>query len=207
MKPIWICPLAFVLAIALNGCSTSVPPRYHGLTGAAPSQPSGSARLLVEILPVAVPERLNREEMVLTGVAGQLDVRDTDHWAAPLSDEIRQVLTDSLWGYLRASDVYLSPVAPGVGGLAQYRLALRVERFEAVPGQRAAVEGSWTVRLLPQGYPTTCRANITVPLPALTPDAAAAALSTATGQLARQVADSIGRMDQGLASVCPSEGS
>jgi hypothetical protein len=205
MKPIRT--LALFLAITLNGCGSSSPPRYHGLTIAAPTQSSGSARLLVEILPVALPERLNREEMVLTGAAGQLDVRDTDHWAAPLSDEIRQILTDSLWGYLRAADVYLAPVVPGAGGLASYRLALRVERFEAMPGHRAAVEGSWTVRLLPQGPPATCRANITVPLPDLTPDAAAAALSTATGQLARQVADSVGRLDQGLVPVCPVDGS
>jgi hypothetical protein len=207
MNSIWIRLRAVVLVLATAGCGTSPAPRYHALDIPAAVQSSGSARLLVEILPVAIPERLNREEMVLTGESGQLDVRDSDHWAAPLSDEIRQILTDSLWRRLRAADVYLAPVAPDASGLPQYRLSLRVERFEAAPGRAATVEGSWTVRLLPRGQATTCRANIVIPLSERTPEAAAVALSTGTGQLTRQIADSIGHLDQGLAAACPSEGS
>jgi uncharacterized lipoprotein YmbA len=196
---------ALLLAAALTGCGTSPAPRYHALGIVTPAQASGGARLLVEILPVAVPERLNREEMVLTGDAGQLDVRDGDHWAAPLPDEIRQILTDTLWRRLWAADVYQAPVKPTTDGLPQYRLALRVERFEATPGRSAVVEGSWTARKLPLGRLATCRASITVPLPNHTPDAAATALSTGTGQLAGLVADSIGGLDQGGTVVCPSE--
>lgn len=205
MKPLSTGLLALALVAALSGCGTSPAPRYHVLTVTSPVRASGSAQRLVEILPVVVPERLNREEMVLTGAAGQLDVRDGDHWAAPLSDEIRQILTDALWRRLWATDVYQAPVTPTANGLPQYRLALRIERFEAVPGRSAVVEGSWTARRLPQGQATSCRASMTVPLPDLTPDAAAAALSDGTGQLARLVADSIGALESG-APACPSEG-
>lgn len=195
--------VAAVLAVALSGCGTSPAPRYYALGSGAQAQGSGSAQRLVEILPVAVPERLNREEMVLTGAGGQLDVRDGDHWAAPLPDEIRHILTDALWRRLRAADVYQAPVAPGAGGLALYRLALQIERFEAVPGRSAVIEGSWTVRRLPQGQSTTCRAGITVALPGLTADAAAAALSDGTAQLARHVADSLDGLERGVVSACP----
>lgn len=205
MTPIRISLLALTLAAALSGCGTSPAPHYHALGVAAPAQATGGAKLLVEILPVAVPERLNREEMVLTGESGQLDVRDGDHWAAPLADEIRQILADTLWRRLWAADVYQAPVVPVAGGPSQYRLALRIERFEAVPGRSAVVEGSWTARRLPQGGLATCRASITISLPGLTPDAAASALSDGTGQLARLVADSIGGLDQGVASACPAE--
>ncbi len=206
MKPLRTCLAVLALAAVLTGCGTSPAPRYHALGGAAPAQVSGGARRLVEILPVAVPERLNREELVLTGDAGQLDVRDNDHWAAPLPDEIRQILTDTLWRRLWAADVYQAPVASGSGGLPQYRLAFRIERFEAVPGRAAIVEGSWTARRLPQGASSTCRASITVSLPERTPEAAVAALSDGTGQLAGLVADGIGDLEQGGASACPAEG-
>jgi hypothetical protein len=205
MTSFWIRLPAVALLMVLAGCGTSPPPRYHGLDVPAPSPVSGGARMLVEILPVAIPERLNREEMVLTGETGQLDVRDGDHWAAPLSDEIRQILADSLWRRLLAADVYLAPVVPAANGLPQYRLALRVERFEAVPGRSAVVEGSWTVRRLPQGQAVSCRAGMTLALQDRTPDAAAKALSDGVGQLTRLVAESVGRLEQGMTSACPDE--
>ncbi len=195
---------ALALAAALAGCGTSPPTRYHALGGGGAAQESGAARLLVEILPVAVPERLDRDEMVLIGEDGRLDVRDGDHWAAPLPDEIRQVLADVLWRRLWAADVYRAPVAPD-NGLPEFRLALRIERFEAVPGRTAIVEGSWTARRLPQGRSATCRASVTVPMPDRTPEGAAVALSIGAGRLARQVADSIGRLDQNGATPCPPE--
>ena len=192
--------------IALSGCGNSPPIHYHPRNSATSPQTSGSAKLLVEILPVALPERLNREEMVLTNGAGQLDVRDNDHWAAPLSDEVRQILSDTLWGQLGGADVYQAPVAPSATSLPQYRLAVRVERFEAVPGHTAMVQGSWTARRLPQGRAATCRANIVIPLPERTPEAAAAALSDGTGQLMRLVVDSIGRLNQDGMPACPTDG-
>jgi len=195
--------LPALIAIALSGCGSSPPVHYHALNSSAPPQATGSARMLVEILPVAVPERLNREEMVLSSASGQIDVRDGDHWAAPLSDEVRQLLSDALWERLQASDTYRAPVAPSASGLAQYRLALRIERFEALPGHAALVQGSWTVRHLPQGQSATCRASISAPLPVATPDAAAVALSDGTGQLSRLVADSIERLNQNNSNACP----
>lgn len=202
MSPIRNGLLALTTAI-LAGCGTSAPIRHHALTSTAPHQASGSARILVELLPVALPERLNRTEMVLLTGTGQIDMREGDHWTAPLSDEIRQILGDTLWDRLGAVDVYQAPVAPAISGLPQYRLALRIERFEATPGQAAVVGGSWTARQLPQGRSATCRASITVPLLDRTPEGAAAALSAGTGRLTRQVADSVGRLDQNVAPACP----
>lgn len=198
--------LPVVLASAiLGGCSSS-PPHYHGLSSPPVAQVSGDAQMLVEVLPIAVPERLDREEMVLADEAGHLDVRDGDRWAAPLPDEIRQVLTDVLWRRLRAADIYRAPVGPAAGGPNEYRLALRMERFEAVPGRSAVVEGSWTARRLPQGRATTCRVSVNVPLADPTPRTAAAGLSVATGRLAGLVADSIGHLERDDAPACPAEG-
>jgi len=196
---------AAVVVAAVAGCGSSPPVSYHALSSPATPRASGEARVLVEMLPVAVPERLSREDMVLTDAAGQLDVRDLDRWAGPPADEIRQIVADSLWQRLRAVDVYQAPVAATATSLPQYRLALRIERFEAKLGSAATVEASWTARRLPQGRSSTCRVSMSLPLPERTPSAAAAVLADATGQMARAVADSLAQLDQGAADPCAGE--
>ncbi|MFD2234304.1 PqiC family protein [Phaeospirillum tilakii] len=193
-------------ALALGGCGASPPPRYHALLADPAPLGGGGAAMLVEFLPVAVPQRLDRDGLVLGGGGGApLDVRDNDRWAAPLADEMRQVVADALWRRLRAADTYRAPVAPGASPLPQYRLALRIERFDAVPGRSAAVEGSWTVRRLPQGSPAACRAGFAVPLPGNGSDAAVAALAEGAGRLGERIAASLGRLDRGEADPCGGE--
>lgn len=194
---------ALLLTTALAGCGASTPLRYHALsTSGFATLAQGSAAVLVEVLPIAVPERINREEIVLTSAGGQLDVRSGDRWAAPLADEMRQLVDDALWRRLHAADVYSAPVTPSANGLAQYRLALRMERLEALPGRQAVAEATWTVRRLPQGQPAICRAGAAEPLAATTPEAAVAGLSKASGRVAEAVAASLERLHLGVANPC-----
>jgi len=193
---------ALFLLLGLAGCGTSAPVRYHALAGRAPlsDETHGSAKMLIEVLPVAIPERINREEIVLTGADGRLDIRDGERWAAPPADEFRQAVDDALWRLLRAADTYAAPVAPG-GGLPQYRLALRIERFDAIPERAAMVEGSWTVRRRPEGQAAVCRAGFVVPV-AASVGSATAALAEGTRRLAEEVAASLGRLHAGKADPC-----
>lgn len=195
---------AALLVLALAGCGASTPLRYHTLgQDAAAPLPSGGAALLVEVLPVAVPERVNREEVVLNGPGGTLDVRGADRWAAPLADEMRQMVDDALWRRLRAADVYAAPPSPtATGALPQYRLALRLERLEAAPGAQATTEASWTLRRLPQGAQAFCRAGATAPVADATAAAAVAALSQTAARVAEAVAASLDRLQAGAADPC-----
>ena len=193
---------AALLALLLAGCGASPPPRYYTLVPAAPPPlAAGSARLLVEVLPVGVPERLNREEIVLSGAGPALEVRDGERWAAPLADEIRQQVADALWQRLRAADSYAAPPPPG-GPLPQFRLALRLERLEARPDRQAMVEGSWTLRKLPGGQPAACRAGFAVTAADAGTPALVAALSDGSTRLAQAVAASLERLANGQAEPC-----
>lgn len=196
-------PLALV--VALTGCGASTPLRYHALaTGAADPAPSGGAQVLVEVLPVAVPERVNREEVVLTTAGGALDLRAGERWAAPLADEMRQVVDEALWRRSRAADVYAAPPPPSsvAGALPQYRLALRLERLDATPGGQAVAEASWTLRRLPQGAQAFCRSGAAETVAGTDTAAAVAALSRAARTIVERMADSLERLNVGTADPC-----
>lgn len=200
--------LAIALSAGLAGCGSSAPLRYHSLAVSADPAPATqqSAEILVEVLPVAVPERVNRDELVLIGDKGGLEVRSDERWAAPLSDEIRQMVDDALWRRLRAADMYFAPVAPTGSPLPQYRLALRIERLDAVPGRHAVAEASWTFRPLPQGPSTVCRATAVEPLSGRSSDEAVAALRAGASRLTRTVAASLDRLRQGAPDPCRGDG-
>lgn len=194
---------SLMLSAALAGCSASAPLRYHALSAAGDGTlAQGSAAILVEVLPIAVPERVNREEIVLMAANGQLDVRGSDRWAAPLSDEMRQLVDDSLWRRVRAADLYAAPLSPSISGLPQYRLSLRMERLEATPGRQAVAEASWSLRKLPQGQPAICRFGSAEPLSNPSLEAAIAGLSKASAQVAEAVAASLERLHAGAAKPC-----
>jgi hypothetical protein len=185
----------------LGGCGTSVPVRYYTLTPPSAPVASGAARMLVEVLPVAMPERLNRPELVLNGPEGRLEVRQSDRWVAPLADEIAQVVDEALWRKLAAADSYRAPTASST--LPQYRLSLHVERFDADPDLAATVDASWTIRRLPQGLSATCRARVKAALASFSPQGAAGGLALASADLAGLIADSLAHLDGGWTQVCP----
>lgn len=196
--------LPLALAVLLTGCGSSPPIQYHALSSAPrPAESAGSARILVEVLPIALPERLNRNEVVLTGSSGRLDVRATDQWAAPLADEMRQIVSDALWRRVRAADVYQAPVVAKPDGPPHYRLAVRIERFEAVAGRQATVEATWTARRLPQGAAQTCRAAASAAIAGTTTEASVEALSEASSVLAAQIAEGLAGLDAGASCPLP----
>jgi len=206
MKPAPGRVLLFAALLALSGCGASPPPRYHALRSAPAPTDGGTAAMLIEVLPVAVPQRLDRDALVLGGGgADPLEVREGDRWAAPLADEMRQLVADALWQRLHAADIYRAPVSPGSSPLPHYRVALRVEHFDVFPGRRAVVEGSWTARRLPQGTPVACRIGFAMPVLDRSSDAAVAALADGASRLATALAKSLERLDHGDSNPCGGE--
>lgn len=189
-----------LLALLLAACGTSPATRYHSLHDAAPVGGGGGAERLVEVLPVTVPAAVDRPELVLTGDDGGLDVRESERWAGPLADELRDLITAALWRAARAADVYAAPIPAAASQLPQYRLAARFERIEA-KGATAAVAATWTVRRLPEGPAAACRAAATAPMADATPAAAVRAIGQASREIAAAIAESLVRVGGG--APCP----
>ncbi|MBN9113902.1 MAG: membrane integrity-associated transporter subunit PqiC, partial [Pandoraea sp.] len=79
------------LTLVLAGCA-SPPSRFYTLTDDT-GTPAGSAatsganvpaaRYAVEVSPVAVPEQVDRPQIVVTRGGGRVDILEESRWAAP----------------------------------------------------------------------------------------------------------------------------
>jgi uncharacterized lipoprotein YmbA len=188
----------------LGACGTSPPVRYHALSRPASigTETSGPAQVLVEILPIAVPDGVTRAGLVINDGNGRVTVLESDRWQAPVADDMRQVVADSLWRSVRATDTYQAPVPVGGVSLPRYRLAIRIERFDAIPGKAGVVVGSWTLRSLPDGAAHICRWAGTQPLDGKDAAATAAALAEGSRRLADRIGESLRLAVDRQADVC-----
>ncbi|GAB3256114.1 PqiC family protein [Chitinimonas naiadis] len=133
--------LAF--ATLLAACATSTPVHYYTLTPPDGGDDIAStAPFLLDLLSVTVPVEVDRQELVVRQGTGTLDLLDGERWAAPLGDEIHAALATSLARKLGAQNVGALPKSADKPVL---RVKLAVRRFDAAPGQYAALEADWSL--------------------------------------------------------------
>lgn len=155
-----------VLAAALAACASSPASHYYTLMPAAAKRtpstapaPANTPAYVINVQPVEVPEQLDRLQIVMTDPAStQVAILNNYLWAAPLSDELRNALSEDLTGRLRVIDV--SGAVAG-SDAPVWRVALSVQRFESVYGQYALLDATW--QLTPVNMAgrrkTICRAS------------------------------------------------
>ncbi|KVU61446.1 hypothetical protein WL28_00700 [Burkholderia ubonensis] len=156
-------------ASILTGCA-SPEPRYYTLEQAsagraaveqcAAAPPTGSR--WIEVAPVAVPERLNRANLILNQRNGTFKLLEQDRWLAPLPDELRDALSQRLQSSLGAVDVYQRDPS---GVKPQYRVTAAVVSMDAELGIRAGAVINWTVQRVSDGKLTAGRTHAERPAP------------------------------------------
>jgi uncharacterized lipoprotein YmbA len=197
MKPIDRCAaavsctlLACCAALLLSACASSTPTRYFALEAVAPSSaargdapaPMAYDGPPIEVRSVQIPPTLDRLEMVREVAPGELDVRDFDHWAAPLGRMSRQALTEDLASRLPPDRL----VFPGAAGpKVRGDLTVDVLSFR-IDGGTATMVMSWSLRWPEQTTPRGASLQLTAPA-----TAGAAATSRAWSELMAQAADRI----------------
>jgi uncharacterized lipoprotein YmbA len=154
--------LAAVLALA--ACSSSPPLRFYSLAtpaAAVDAAPARSAGMFIDVLPVGVPERLTRPQLVVRkGNDGRMDVLEQDRWTAPFNNELHDTLADGIAARLGAVDARH-------GGRQQgqpiYRIAVSLRQFDAISGERVDAAFGWTVTRVDDGRSASCQASYSVP--------------------------------------------
>lgn len=188
-----------LVAATLPGCrsvlgANTTPARSYVLSAAQP--PEGGVATApgatIGVLPVVIPDYLDRAAIVTREGTDQLRLADHDLWAEGVDRGIARVLVQDLTR-LRPDRAFESfPWRRGQPLDGQ--ISLRVERFDGPLGGEVELAARWSV-IGPDGRTILAarRASFREPTTDASYDAMAAAMSRATAQLSQAVADSLPR--------------
>lgn len=178
---------AALVSLGLAACAGGPPTAFYTLDPVAPGTAPAAAMAVGAplVVTVALPEILDRAQLVRRSGPDQLSIAASDRWAAPLDDLVRRALAKDL--ALRLPGRLVTVDRPE--GMAEPAvLRLGIEEFTADGGGRVRLEGHWTVT----GGDGTVSPAEPVAIEAAATDGSAAAavqaMSTALATLADQIA-------------------
>lgn len=133
--------------IALAGCA-GTPERYYTLARPADARPAVAApatQRLVEVLPVTVPERLARPQMLVRKDArgAEVELLEQHRWSSSFEVELRDALAAGISERLGAVDV---SKGPRPGAQPSWRVTVQVRRLDLVEGGKVDAVFGWNLR-------------------------------------------------------------
>ena len=179
------------LLLGCAGAST----RFYTLEPIAPApgaaQAYGGAPFRIDA--VHIPASLDRPELVRDDGGGRFTVSDDNHWAAPVGELLRRVLTQDLSARLPGGKVIYpeAPKLPGSSGLVVDILSI------SPSGDRVAMDASWTLVSAAGadgGHPAVWRqrtVRVTTALSGPGVEGNATTLSALAGELATAIAQDL----------------
>jgi uncharacterized lipoprotein YmbA len=180
---LWVAGCA--LAVALGGCR-SASTRIYTLEPAAPASRIDLYRApALRVDTLNVPASWDRIEILKLSAAGTLQIRDFDHWAAPLAQMARQTLSEDLDQRLPSGSVVYPRLPKPSGALG---VSVDVLEFSRVDSH-ASMRASWII--VPSGDPQGTKrsaAELRSSMTSEDPAAVAHAWSDLIGQLADRIA-------------------
>ena len=186
--------LAVAGTVLLAACaSPSPPPALYQLRGAppVPVQPVPGTQVLQLLQPVALPEALQRDSLLLPQGQAGLQALPGHRWAEPLADAVPRLLRQDLAALLGESRVWAAPLPAGVAITRQCRV--EILSLLATPDRAAVVlQARWTLSD-PTGrtVPVVTTTQISAPSGGPDVDALVTAHRVALWRLAEQVAQAV----------------
>jgi uncharacterized protein len=150
---------------------------------------SAGSNYSVAIAPVSVPEGVDRPQMVVRSGGHRVELSELHRWAEPLKSEIPRVLAVHLRRALRTARIATADQSASLD--ADYRIAIDVQRFESILGERVTIEALWSVRAARGGRARTGRSFVSEPARGPDHEALAAAHGRALAQVAGELAGAI----------------
>lgn len=200
MKTTTLLALVAVLTATLGGCASAPPVRYYSLSTALPAKAvANTSPLLVELSPLALPERLVRPQMVVRSASGQLEILDLHRWSAPFNTELRDALAAGITQPLGAIDV---SNGGRLAGQPVYRVAVQLRQWEAVENSRVEASFSWTIRRSDDARNLACQWSQSEPV-GLGTEALAQGAQRLTTRAAQSMAAALAALDADASAKCP----
>jgi hypothetical protein len=182
---------AFALAAVLAaGCATTPAPRYYTLQALAPQVETRATASPLYLAPVAIPDPVDRAELVLSGSSSELLVDEQHRWAGSLRSLVGTTLAEDLARSLGGARVTTEEYS-GRG----YRVEVEIRELTSRPSQEARIEAEWVVRR-DDGAERSARSSLREPAGAgfaALADAHSRALVRLSREIATAVADLDGR--------------
>ena len=201
-RRVWI---GLSLALSAGGCGTPPKEYFYTLSDYTVSDhtlgdhtlgdlPAGDAAAAgsnysVAIAPVSVPEGVDRPQMMVRAGGHRVEMSEFHRWAEPLKSEIPRVLAVHLRRALRTARIATADQSASLD--ADYRIAIDVQRFESILGERVTIEALWSVRAARSGRARTGRSFVSEPARGPDHEALAAAHGRALAQVAGELAGAI----------------
>ncbi len=161
-----------ILSVGVLAACAVPSPKYYTLLPVAASEPAQNAdsgagrRYVISVQPVVLPEQVDRPQIVVTDPGStQVTPLNRALWASPLSDEIRNALSNDLSRKLGVLDISSGAVPDS---LAVWKVSLQVQRFESLYGRHVVLDATWSLTPVNQAGKKTkiCRAQAQVPVQA-----------------------------------------
>jgi uncharacterized lipoprotein YmbA len=183
--------MAAALGIAvLGGCASSPQAVFYTLSPVRTQERIAMGTpAAIAIGPVAVPEIVDRSQLVLRVNETQVRLDEFARWAEPLKRQIPSVIAADLAQLFPTALISSDP--QWADPAAAYQVSVDVLSFESAPGDAAAVSVSWTVRPPKQGAQVRGRSVVRERAGAPGYDALVAAHSRALAAVSRDIAAAI----------------
>jgi uncharacterized lipoprotein YmbA len=184
--PTWILALAL-----LGGCWHASPAVvFHTLQplSEVEGNPGLQAKsMALEIMPVQLPELLERPQIVLLKAPGSHSLSENHRWGNTLEKDMQRVLAENLSVLLGSESVVLYP--QGEKARARYQIALDVAQCDGTPGGTLQFQATWTVTSITTGQVVLLRrVSLLEPVPAEGVEGLVSAHSKVLGILSRSIA-------------------
>jgi uncharacterized lipoprotein YmbA len=136
--------LIWVASLMVTACASASEIRYYALSAEPATEVvavrNGTVRYAFDA--VAIPDLLDRPQIVLRAGQYGIDMLDDDRWAAPLPDLLQRVLAADLSSRLGAGSV----VDPGLPSpRSARRITVSILEFGASRDGQSVIEASWTI--------------------------------------------------------------
>ena len=183
------------VALVVTGClgsGTTRSPQLFVLSAAADlaAPESERSQLRLGVGPVALPERLNRPQIVTRSGDHEVILSEFSQWAEPLEKGFTEILSENLSRLISTDRVVVYPWPTRTK--IDLKVEVEVTRFAGQPGGDVALAARWRLVQGNGSERLSLRlSSYTEPIGASSPEALVAAMSRALGSLSRDIASAI----------------
>ena len=145
--------------------------------------------------PLKLSQVLDRPQIILRTSYNEIQVADLDRWAAPLNENITNVLVDNLSALLSTGNILKFPWNARIP--IDYQIVMDITRFDGMPGKNVDLRARWGIlrasdsKILSKG-----NSVLTEPIGEDSIPAMVSAQSRLLAKLSREIAEEIKRLEE-----------